>query len=70
VDVPLVPNVILDGVRVQVSPAGEDEDDKLTVPVNPPREATVIVEVPAAFVFALTLVGLALMLIPGVGPAD
>ncbi len=42
-----VPNTKLVGVRVVLKPAGVDaETDRLTVPVNPFRAVTVIVEVP------------------------
>jgi len=47
------------GVRVQVRPAGDTEDVRATVPVNPWRGATVMVEVAAALASAVTLVGLA-----------
>ena len=48
-------------VRVQVRPvAGEGDDVRVTVPVNPLTGATVIVDVPDAPVFVATLVGLAL----------
>jgi hypothetical protein len=50
---------MLVGVRVQVSPAGDTEDVRATVPVNPWRGATVMVEAPAALARAVTLVGLA-----------
>jgi len=50
---------MLAGVRVQVSPAGDTEDVRATVPVNPWTGATVMVEAPAAFASAVTLVGLA-----------
>jgi hypothetical protein len=39
---------------------------RVTVPVKPPRGATVIVEVPATVASVVTLVGLALRLIPGI----
>ncbi len=42
-----MPNTTLAG-RVQVRPAGVDADtDRVTVPVNPFRPVTVIVDVPA-----------------------
>lgn len=41
------PKVTLDA-RVQIRPAGEDSEDRVTVPVNPFRPVTVIVEVPEA----------------------
>jgi hypothetical protein len=50
---------MLVGDRVQVRPVGETEEVRATVPVNPWRGATVIVEVAAAFASAVTLVGLA-----------
>ncbi len=50
---------MLVGVRVQVRPAGETEEVRATVPVNPWSGATVIVEPPAALASAVTLVGLA-----------
>jgi len=50
---------MLVGVRVQVSPAGDTEDVRATVPVNPCTGATVMVEAPAALASAVTLVGLA-----------
>ena len=50
---------MLAGVRVQVSPAGETDDVRATVPVKPFTGATVIVEVAAAPAFVVTEVGLA-----------
>ena len=50
---------MLAGVNVQVRPAGETEDVSVTVPVNPLRGATVIVEVAAAPARTVTLVGAA-----------
>jgi hypothetical protein len=50
---------MLDGVRVQVRPAGDTEDVRATVPVNPLTGATVIVEVPATPTFTVTAVGAA-----------
>jgi hypothetical protein len=50
---------MLVGVRVHVRPAGETDEVRATVPVKPWRGATVIVEAPAAFANAVTLVGLA-----------
>ena len=50
---------MLVGLREQVKPAGETEDVKATVPVNPLTGATVIVEVPVAPAKTVTLVGLA-----------
>jgi hypothetical protein len=46
-------------VRVQVRPAGETAEVKATVPVNPLRGATVIVEVAAVPAVVVTAVGLA-----------
>ena len=50
---------MLVGLKVQVRPAGETVDVRATVPVNPLRGATVIVDVPAAPARTATLVGLA-----------
>ena len=50
------------GVRVQVRPAGETVEVNATVPVNPFRGATVIVEAAAAPARTVTLVGLAVTL--------
>jgi len=62
VDVPEVPRVTLVGVRVQVRPvAGETEAVRLTVPVKPWTEPTVIVEVPEAPASTVTLAGLAVI---------
>jgi hypothetical protein len=47
------------GLRVHVRPAGETDDVRATVPVNPWRGATVMVDVPVAPARAVTLVGLA-----------
>jgi len=43
-------------------------EERVTVPLNVPLVATVIVEVAAVPVFTVTLVGLALRLMPGGGP--
>jgi len=60
VEVPEVPRVMLVGDRVQVNPVeGETESDSVTVPVNPCKAVTVIVDVPATLATALTVVGLA-----------
>ena len=68
VEVPLVPRTTLVGLKRHVALPVE-VTPRLTVPVKPPREATVILEVPpAAPTFAVTLVGLALRLMPGAGP--
>jgi hypothetical protein len=50
---------MLVGVRVQVRPAGDTEDVRATVPVNPWRGATVIVDVALAPATTVALVGLA-----------
>ena len=58
------------GVRVQPV-AGLTVSVAVPVPVKPPRDATVTVEVPPGEpTFVVTLVGLALRLIPGGGPAE
>ena len=59
VDVWLAPRTMLLGVRVQVSPAGETDEVRVTVPVNPLSGATVMVDVPATPALVVTLVGLA-----------
>jgi hypothetical protein len=60
--VPEVPSVTLVGLRVQVNPVDGDTDDvRLTVPVNPWTDVTVIVEVPVTPALTVTLVGLALI---------
>jgi len=61
-EVPEVPRTTLVGVSVHVKPVGVTLEDRATVPVNPFRLVTVIVEVAAAFASAVTLVGLAVML--------
>jgi hypothetical protein len=59
-EVPEVPRLTLVGVRVQDNPVEGDTDDiRLTVPVNPLIDVTVIVEVPAVPALTGTLVGLA-----------
>ncbi len=50
---------MLVGLRVQVRPAGETDEVRATVPVNPFRGATVIVEVAAVPTVVVTAVGLA-----------
>ncbi len=55
-----MPRTMLAGVKVHVRPAGETEDVNATVPVNPLRGATVIVEVAAVPALTATVVGLAL----------
>src|SRR2546427_7176659 len=37
-------SITLDGVRVQVGPTGETDEDRATVPEKPPRPVTEIVE--------------------------
>ncbi len=58
------------GVRVQARPpvVGATVEERVTVPLNVPLVATVIVEVAAVPAFTVTLVGLALRLMPGGGP--
>jgi hypothetical protein len=69
VEVPLVPRITLVGFRVHDAPLVA-ATVRATVPENPPRDATVTVEeLPGEPTFAVTLVGLALRLIPGGGPA-
>jgi hypothetical protein len=66
VEVPEVPRVTLVGLSVQVNPVeGEADDVRVTVPVNPWIEVTVIVEVPVAPALTVTLVGLALIVKSG-----
>jgi len=68
VEVPLVPRTTLVGVSVHDAPLVADTVSA-TVPVKLPLAATVIVdEPPGAPTFAVTLVGLALRLMPGAGP--
>ncbi len=50
---------MLAGVRVHVRPAGDTEDVRATVPVNPLIGATVMVEVAAVPAIVVTAVGLA-----------
>ncbi len=50
---------MLVGESVQVRPAGEIEEVRATVPVNPLTGATVIVEVAATPTLTLAVVGLA-----------
>jgi hypothetical protein len=50
---------MLAGVKVQVKPAGETDDVRATVPVNPFTGATVMVEVAAVPAVVVTEVGLA-----------
>jgi len=53
---------MLDGVRVQVRPAGETVEVRATVPVKPLIGATVIVEDAAVPATVVTVVGLAVTL--------
>ena len=53
---------MLVGVRVHVSPAGETDEVRATVPVKPLTGATVIVEVAAVPTLTLAVVGLAVTL--------
>ena len=55
----LAPRTMLVGVRVHVRPAGETEEVRATVPVNPLTGATVTVEVAATPTLTLAVVGLA-----------
>jgi len=50
---------MLAGVKVQVRPAGETDEVRATVPVNPLSGATVIVEAAAAPAVVVADVGLA-----------
>jgi hypothetical protein len=64
--VPLDPGILValseqDAVPVAVT-------ERVTAPAKPPRGATVIVEVPETVASVVTLVGLALRLMPGGGP--
>jgi len=55
-----VPRVTLVGVRVQDNPVEGDNDDvRLTVPVNPLIDVTLIDEVPAVPALTCTMVGVA-----------
>ena len=56
------PRTMLVGERVHVKPAGDTELVRATVPVNPWRGATVIVEVAAVPTVVVTDVGLAVTL--------
>lgn len=59
---PEAPRITLVGVRAHVRPvAGDAAAVRLTVPVNPPTEATVIVEVATVPATAFTEVGLAVI---------
>src|SRR6266487_3874625 len=59
VELPELPRVTLVGTSEQVGPDGETDSDRLTVPVNPLRELTVIVSVPVAPEFTMKLDGFA-----------
>jgi hypothetical protein len=67
IEVPLVPRTMLVTVNEQEA-APVAVTPRVTVPVKPPRDATVIVEVPWTVASVVTLDGLALRLIPGGGP--
>ncbi len=58
------------GVKVQARPpvVGATVEERVTVPLNVPLAATVIVEVAAVPALTVTLAGLALRLMPGGGP--
>jgi hypothetical protein len=58
----LAPRTMLVGVRVHVRPAGDTDEVRATVPVNPFTGATVIVEVAATPTLTLAVVGLAVTL--------
>ena len=60
--------VTLVGVKVQVRPVGATELVRATVPEKVPLAATAMVEVAEVPEFTVTLVGLALRLMPGAGP--
>lgn len=55
------PSVMLGGVRLQVSPAGETAEVRLTVPVKPLTGAIVMLEEPVWPVLTETLEGLAVI---------
>jgi len=59
VEVWLAPNTMLEGVRVQVRPAGETVDVRATVPVNPFTGATVMVDDPETPTLTVIAVGAA-----------
>jgi len=59
VEVWLAPRTILVGDRVHVRPAGDTDELRATVPVNPLTGAMVIVEVAAVPAVVVTEVGLA-----------
>lgn len=52
---------MLAGLRAQVSPAGETDDVRETVPVKPWTGATVIVDVPVVPALSVMVVGLAVI---------
>ncbi len=62
--------VTLVGFKVQVRPAGATESVRATVLEKVPLAATVMVEVADVPEFTVTLVGLALRLMPGGGPIE
>jgi hypothetical protein len=62
-EVPLDPGILVAVNEQDAVPVAETES--VTVPVKPPRGATVTVEVPDTVASVVTLVGLALRLIPG-----
>src|SRR2546426_2770098 len=59
VEVPVVPRVTLVLLKLHVRPVAETWDERLTVPVKPYREFTVIVELPDDAARKVILVGLA-----------
>jgi len=59
VEVWLAPSTMLEGVRVQVRPAGETDEVRANVPVNPFTGATVMVDDPETPTFTVTAVGAA-----------
>ena len=59
VEVWLAPRTMLDGLSVQVIPAGETVLVRVTVPVNPFTGATVMIEVAAVPTVVVTVAGLA-----------
>ncbi len=60
-ELPVDVSMTLVGFSVQVMPGGETVSVKETVPVKPPIEDTVTVEVPVPPVLTLTEVGLAVI---------
>jgi len=67
VEVPEDPKVTLVGLRVHVSPDGETDEVRETVPVNPLLAVTVIVDVPAVPALTVIAVGLAVTVNVAVG---